>query len=129
MYLLKGFELRKIARSARSRSMESQAAAGLMRTGGVEVSRVDLRGLEGAGPRTNKRSIENVIASLDKSSFTAMQAIEPGQIRVNIYILLKLWAFINPSKKQLRACKFGNENPYILNLLQIADLLTCTMFV
>ena len=128
MYLLKGFELRKIARSARSRSMESQAA-GLMRTGGVEVSRVDLRGLEGAGPRTNKRSIENVIASLDKSSFTAMQAIEPGQIRVNIYILLKLWAFINPSKKQLRACKFGNEKPYILTLLQIADLLTCTMFV
>ena len=58
--------------------MESQAAASLMRTGGLEVSRVDLRGLEGAGPRTNRRSIENVIASLDKSSFTAMQAIEPG---------------------------------------------------
>ena len=86
MYLLKGFELRKIARSARSRSMESQAAAGLMRTGGVEVSRVDLRGLEGAGPRTNKRSIENVIASLDKSSFTAMQAIEPGS-RVFLFLV------------------------------------------
>ena len=91
-----GFELRKIARSARYRSSQALVSSELPSLSSGHIvsmeghsSSIEV-GLKGRNAQDReqgqgrlrvpvRRSIENVLASLDQCSFSALQTVEPGK--------------------------------------------------